>query len=613
MKNNLALIVVAFLLINTLSFANQPDSVDFKKVDSLNSLFFELDKTELAKSKESAEESLKLARELAYEKGIVQALANLGSIEIRTGNNQKAIEYFLQALKAFSNEEEAKKDILYANILSRLAGAFYFSGQLDKGILYGTQALVLAKKFGKGNVMGLAHRIIGESYRDKGLLDSGLVHFNKGLEIFKELDNPIQMASIYVDMGVLHYYKKEYQQAIVFTKLALSIYYKLGQTNEYVVCYHNLGEFYYLIHKNELAKIYLDSAQQNGEKHGHFRVLLDTYGVKARLFQRLKMTDSVSYYYEKIISIKDNLYNDTYNKEMARAQSELELFRHESENKILQQDKRIAELYLNLALACVVVFGFLLGMFFFKQKLKVQKVVKSRLENEVLLRTIEIEAQKKDIEQANLRLQLSLNRAKVDPHFIFNVLSSIQHIVLEKKPEEAQGHLAKLSRLMRYVLEKSSLQIVRLADELKILEYYIQLEQLRVDYKFQYEIINRAHRDVQIPAMLLQPYVENAVLHGLAPSNKGNLKLLLKTELVGGSLKINIEDNGMGRPHLSQLSKMHHSVGSQLGKNRLDILSKLEQRSYTLDILDLTDSQGLPIGTRIEILIPIEKLELAYL
>src|SRR4030095_3207384 len=133
----------------------------------------------------------------------------------------------------------------------------------------------------------------------------------------------------------------------------------------------------------------------------------------------------------------------------------------------------------------------------------------------------------------------------------------------------------KLSRLMRYVLEKSSLEIVTVQEEINMLEQYIQLEQLSLDDKFQYLIEAHITDPVQVPAMLIQPYVENAILHGLSPAAGAGLLLKLVVEKAGDFLRIVIEDNGVGRKPGTRQG--HQSMGSSLGQKRLDILSRLEQ------------------------------------
>lgn len=296
-----------------------------------------------------------------------------------------------------------------------------------------------------------------------------------------------------------------------------------------------------------------------------------------------------------MIALKDSVYSDTYKKERATMQATLDVYKHESENNLLKKDNRIATLYRNLAIAGAVSLVFILAFVLTRQRLRIQRGIKERLEEEVRQRTAELGA-------LNLKLQLSLNRAKVDPHFIFNVLNSVQHIVLEKKPHEALDHLGKLSRLMRYVLEKSSLEIVTVQEEINMLEQYIQLEQLRLDDKFQYVIEAHITDPVQVPAMLIQPYVENAILHGLSPAAGAGLLLKLIVEKTGEFLRIIIEDNGVGRKPGARQG--HQSIGSSLGQKRLDILSKLEQKLFSLTIEDLVRNDQ-PTGTKVTLQIPL--------
>ena len=148
-------------------------------------------------------------------------------------------------------------------------------------------------------------------------------------------------------------------------------------------------------------------------------------------------------------------------------------------------------------------------------------------------------------------------RAQMNPHFIFNSLNSIQHFITTQEKEEALNYLSKFSKLIRKILENSRENTVSISNELQLLELYIQLEQLRFSNKFDYHITVDEKIDMEnteIPPLLIQPYIENAILHGLINKNgKGDLWLSLERN--NGFLNCKIEDNGIGRTRRRRLNK----------------------------------------------------------
>ncbi|MBS1910841.1 MAG: histidine kinase [Bacteroidetes bacterium] len=206
--------------------------------------------------------------------------------------------------------------------------------------------------------------------------------------------------------------------------------------------------------------------------------------------------------------------------------------------------------------------------------------------------------------------QLQALRAQMNPHFIFNSLNSILHFIVGHDTESAHRYLSKFSRLMRATLENSKAETISLADELEQLRLYLDLESLRFDNSFTYRItvdpaINT--NNMEVPPMLIQPYVENAIKHGLAHrSSPGTLTIDFRQ--TPAHLVCSIIDNGVGRIRAAQIQKNalvdHRSYGMEITRNRLDTLSLLSRQRYTLEVTDLVDPTGAAAGTRIDLYIP---------
>jgi tetratricopeptide (TPR) repeat protein len=209
-----------------------------------------------------------------------------------------------------------------------------------------------------------------------------------------------------------------------------------------------------------------------------------------------------------------------------------------------------------------------------------------------------------EITQANLRQQMN-------PHFIFNTLNSIQYYMYQHDKLATNNYLTKFSSLMRKVLENSQHTSIPLRDELEALTLYLELEMIRFKDKFDFEIKVDDEIDpllYKVPTMLIQPYVENSISHGLMPcEGKGLVKIGLKLE--NQYISCTIEDNGIGRDASQELKKNkesnHNSLGTQIVTSRLDLVNALYGTNLKTIYTDLKDINGEPEGTRVEIQIPI--------
>lgn len=206
-------------------------------------------------------------------------------------------------------------------------------------------------------------------------------------------------------------------------------------------------------------------------------------------------------------------------------------------------------------------------------------------------------------------------RAQMNPHFIFNSINTLQGYIIDSDKKAAYEYLEKFGSLMRNILEQSAEKWISLQDEIDTLNIYITLESNRFDNKFDYSISvdeNINTNKVLVPPMLLQPYIENAIKHGIIPKNdKGKIKVSFKSD--GKILVCSIEDNGIGRKKSYEIKSGHErkSFGMDITKQRVDLLSKIfSDERYEVLIHDLYDEQGISKGTLVEIYIPVNLISL---
>lgn len=179
-------------------------------------------------------------------------------------------------------------------------------------------------------------------------------------------------------------------------------------------------------------------------------------------------------------------------------------------------------------------------------------------------------------------LERAALQSQMNPHFIFNSLNSIQKFIINNEKEEASEYLAKFAMLIRYNLKSSNSKEIPLKDELALLEIYIGLERIRFKNKFNVDIINNltiSPEQILIPPMLIQPVVENAILHGIADiQEKGLIKIVYYND--DKKIYIKVSDNGKGLT-LNQITK-EQSDGSRITKRRLELINNQSQSNYTL-------------------------------
>ncbi len=228
------------------------------------------------------------------------------------------------------------------------------------------------------------------------------------------------------------------------------------------------------------------------------------------------------------------------------------------------------------------------------------------------VRINEIHRRNNLLQNVNLYKQQSL-RQQMNPHFIFNTLNSIQLFILEKDPISSHKYLTKFARLMRMTLDNSLYPTIPLRDEIEALKLYLDLEKLRLEDRFDYSIEFGADETIlnyKIPTLLIQPFVENAIWHGI--SLKKDQMGWVKIKLLDNDRSITciVEDNGVGRQQAGEVrqlrNKEHKSRGSQITQQRIDLLSSMYKERFSISYDDLIDNQGFSLGTRVSIIIPKE-------
>jgi ligand-binding sensor domain-containing protein/two-component sensor histidine kinase len=221
---------------------------------------------------------------------------------------------------------------------------------------------------------------------------------------------------------------------------------------------------------------------------------------------------------------------------------------------------------------------------------------------------------KSEYEKKLANVEMTALLAQMNPHFLFNSLNSIDSYIIRNESKKASEYLNNFARLMRLILQNSRSNYISLKDELEALDLYLQMEGLRFKNKFSYSIITEMNVDVNavlIPPMLIQPYAENAIWHGLMHKTNGEEgKVIIHLSRCEGELVCIIQDNGIGRKKAAALKANKHSrhkrsMGMQITQDRIEMINKLYNINASVRIIDLEDENGNALGTKVELIIPV--------
>ncbi|KAA9039110.1 hypothetical protein FW778_09740 [Ginsengibacter hankyongi] len=340
----------------------------------------------------------------------------------------------------------------------------------------------------------------------------------------------------------------------------------------------------------------LDSALNIAKKTQYFEGISKASEQLSITYDQMGLTDSALNYFRLYRSGFDSLFSQNTSLNLIINESEWLVKKKEIENQHLlelsQLQKKQIVFKNALLLSALILLVLTIVIAFFINK--------------------SIQAKKKKTESAFKQKiaesQIQSLRAQMNPHFIFNSLNSIENFMMQNEKRKASDYLHKFALLIRTILDSSRNEITTVSLDMEALKLYIDLEQMRFHNKFRYEEFvdpKLLSGDYNVPSLLIQPYVENAIVHGIAHSDKNNLILTVSATLEGEFIKYVIEDNGIGRNQAedyNKINKLHHkSVGLKITEDRVRLFNKDENLNGHIKIIDVYNTDKKPGGTRVEV------------
>ncbi|UYQ91671.1 tetratricopeptide repeat protein [Chitinophaga horti] len=518
---------------------------------------------------------------------------NLGVDYRRLDKLDKAFDAHFSALRI----AEKINDVRNICVATNSIGNIHLSNKkYEEAIRDFAKALQLEQD--AGNELGVAINLgnIGYAYQGLGKLDLSIEFFKRSLEANQKINSTTGISICYTCLGAVYQDKKDYNTAKSYMLKALAVNGEVDDQIHVADNYLSIGKLFDEQGVQDSARLYYQQAIDLGRRWGFKSTLLDAYKGMAHSLRESKQYERSLAYMDSLIVYNDSIQTEKNELVASQSETRYNVSRKDAEIKTLHQaqDNEKLRVKRNLAVAIslgVILLMLIVGGFFY-------------------IRHRNLEANR----QA-LQLELRSLRAQMNPHFIFNSLSSIHRYIWSNNQEEASEYLTKFSKLMRMILDNSQHTFIPLNKELESLKLYLDLEVLRCNNMFEYHILlgdNINDEEVMIPPMIIQPYVENAIWHGLVHRKlKGLLEISIR--LKGRVLECIVTDNGIGRKMAMEIkekkNKTHNSMGMKVTEGRIALIRKINNtKDANVEITDLEDAKGQPEGTKVTIVLPAEFL-----
>lgn len=556
--------------------------------------------------------ALKLAESLNDNILLGDIYIDLGSLYVSSDQIPESLDYYDKALLAYENAKY-KKGI--ARVNGNIGGVYVATNEPEKAISYLKKAYFMFKEIGDKMGMSINIHNMGVGYENPATGDSSYPDYAKALECFNEslkIDQTTgskRMIEINVDhMGRVYNALGDYDKAIPYLREAYIFTKSQNITAEQSRELTLLSNSILLASPDVLIKNGIDP-----KKRYHTALSYEYHAIKLAtptkdlveqfvawqnlglIYEKGKRFDSsvIAYkiYYEK----KDSFFNIEKRNELTGKSLQYDFDKREDSLKS-EQGKKQALAKAEITRQKVVRNGItVIGVTLLLASIISFIFYKRRRDSKQRQNEAEFNAKVSETEMKALRSQMN-------PHFIFNSLNSISDYIKKNHINAADDYLVKFSQLMRLILENSEKKEVSLSSDLKALELYMQLESERLNNKFTYQITIDKDIDAGntlIPPLLLQPFVENSIWHGIA-DKQGNGKISIFIKKEGNMINCIVEDDGIGLQNTTGEKTGKKSLGMKITRARIDILNKTKNANASLQLFSLQQ------GTRAEVKLPLQ-------
>lgn len=537
--------------------------------------------------------TLKLSKEINHEYGTPYALNGLGHIYSDQGNYHQALEYYHQA---YIYKEKLGDTLGMSNALNSLGNNYRSIDKLDKSLEYHKKSIHLAELIEYKDLIAVNKGNIGHIYKEKKAYDKALEYINESLELSREINDLGQITNCLYSIGEINLLLKEPKKARESFKKSIEL--SLENNNRYSLAVNYLGiaESYYDEDEFQKALSYTLKGKKIADELNLLEGKNKVSELLSTIYENLGNYKKALQEHKKFKTLSDSLFSKDNIKKLSELEYEYKykqaldsanIREFKLTKTVLTTSQDLAKSKRNLFLGVIafLVSAIILGGIIFSLKLRHQKA-----------------------KTQNIAIEQKLLRSQMTPHFIFNSLSVLQGMILNKENKKSVFYLSKFSKLLRITLENSRDKLVPLKQELEAVNNYLELQNLEDNQSYNYTILVDKTIDEElfkIPPMLIQPFIENAIEHAFE-DRKENRKIDIQLKYIKEELICTIEDNGIGiEAQNSHKRKDKKSLATTITSERLKMLSKDFNINGSVEIEDRKHYNEQ--GTIVTLVIPYKK------
>lgn len=508
--------------------------------------------------------------------------SNIGTVYQRKGELDNAITAFRKADSVMNVTGDYKEGF---SLYSNMATIYTMKHLLDSAQVYFLKSISIAEA-SRQKFIGRTYLNYANFLEQKGAYAEQLEYANRAVQEIKKADDSEALSEALQVLASAYAKGKQYDNAVAAYQDALLVKDSVnnslrnGELRDLMAKYESSKK------ENEIVRLYAEKRMQRLRLEKQEAIIAgDQLAAKQKqqeidLLNQQGQINDLRLKQQKEALVLKELENETVARQLRITIQEKQI-----KESMLEREQNTQKIIIAGSVVGFVLLA--LGFFLYRERIR-RKNDKERFQLERQLSDMKLEA-----------LQAQMN-----PHFVFNALNSINRFIVRNNSESASEYLIKFAKLIRMILENSRTSAITLQNEVEALSLYVEMEMMRFDNKFDFniqidEVLNRSQ--IYIPPLILQPFVENAIWHGLMnKKDKGAISIHVKPK-GGDNLFIVIEDNGIGRDKAKENKSMFNkdrSYGMRITTDRIKAISG-NQDSFR--IIDLYDEFNNPAGTRIEI------------
>lgn len=498
-----------------------------------------------------AQKAQKVYLEINYTKGVASSFSALGKVNLLSGNYESSLLNYLSAADLY---ETINDSLGLTNVYHNIGGIHFDQGNNGKALEYWHKSLELELALKDSfNIISSLNAIGGVYYQEKKF-EEALNMMHQSLKLAEILNDSSEMTYVLFNIGATQQQLNRLDSAQFYYQLSLVLLKQQNMRRELAFQYANYGRFECDLGNGEKAIAYFDSSLTIGKELNSPFIKKQAYGGLADANKLSGNYQEAFEWLDKWYAIKDSLNGQELKIQLAEIQEKYETEQKDKEIAIWKQKELISSATAE------------------KRKIWLIYTISIAV-SLILLIVLYIGQKRARIIQKRAELEHRALRTQMNPHFIFNSLGAIQQMYISGETDLANNYMGDFARLMRKILDSSGQERISVKEELHMLSLYLELEKGRNTGRIEYQIDVDEKIDqmgTEIPPMVIQPFIENAIWHGILPSKKsGNIHIQLKLSENQKFIACTIEDNGVGMK-ASQNKKKYDSKGIMITEQRLN-------------------------------------------